>query len=75
MSAAENQQARKGYFRQFFRDYVRYCLDWPAEFATRVADAADPYFGFFDLIEQGETTAPHCFGTFVFTKRRAGMVP
>lgn len=68
-SEQENRSAWPGYFHRFFRDYVRFCMDWPTEFAVRAAEAMAPYFRFFEPLESGGHSAPQCFGTFVFKKR------
>ena len=69
MSPEGNEHARIGYFQKFFADYVRYCMDWPEEFALKAAAATRKYFLFFEPLEKGGNTTPACFGTFVFTKR------
>ena len=69
MSPEGNEKARTGYFQRFFADYVRYCMDWPEEFALKAAQATRKYFQFFEPLEKGGNTTPACFGTFVFTKR------
>jgi ubiquinone/menaquinone biosynthesis C-methylase UbiE len=64
-----DESARIGYFQRFFADYVRYCMDWPQDFSSRVATATRKYFKFFEPLERGGNTAPWCYGTFVFTKK------
>lgn len=63
-----NIRARTGYFQRFFAAYLRYCLDWPEDFALRVESATRKYFAFFEPLENGGNTTPWTFGTFVFTK-------
>jgi ubiquinone/menaquinone biosynthesis C-methylase UbiE len=69
----ESEQAnltnRPGYFHRFFNSYIRYCMDWPQEFAIRAGAAMQPYFRFFTPMEQPDMTVPQCFGSFLFTKR------
>ena len=69
LSAAKNEERRLHYFERFFADYLRLCMNWPAEFVERVVAVSGKYFRFFDPVEAGGNTVPHCFGTFVFTRR------
>ena len=69
LSEKENLAAKTDYFHRFFADYIRFCMDWPAEFSERVATATARYFEFFRPMERAGNTTPHCFGTFVFLKK------
>jgi SAM-dependent methyltransferase len=69
LSAESNQRNRTGHFERFFAGYIYHCMNWPQEFCSRVTAAMQKYFRFFDPLESGGNTAPHCFGVFVFTRR------
>jgi ubiquinone/menaquinone biosynthesis C-methylase UbiE len=69
--AEVNLTKRIGYFQWFFDMYLRRCMNWPPEFADRVAKVTAPYFAYFGPLESRDHTVPHCFGTFVFTKPAA----
>jgi hypothetical protein len=64
LTQSESPDAKKLYFECFYRDYVRYCMDWPEESATRLSEAMRPYMGYFATVDP-----PYCFSTFVFRKR------
>jgi len=68
-SPAQNDHCRRNYFHTFFSSYVRYCMNWPPDFSSRVMNAIGPHFDYFTPIEAAANTVPWCFGSFVFTKR------
>ncbi len=69
LSVESNQHNRIHHFERFFADYIYHCMNWPQDFCARISAAMSRYFRFFDPLEAGDNTAPHCFGVFVFTRR------
>lgn len=63
-----NAQDRVGHFSRFYRDYLQYCMRWPADFATRAVDSIRENLRYLEPLETTTAVAFQCFGTFVFTK-------